>query len=338
MKLFKSTTVMAFLLIFTMVFSTACGGSKTGDNNSKGDGSTVLKLGHMSPETSPSQQYALKFKELIEEKTDGKYKIEIYPAGVLGKDRELAEGLQFGTLDLGIVTTSPMGNFVPEIQTLDLPFLFDGWDHVEKFVASPLAEELYSESEKSKIVTLSLITRGARSVTNSKKPIKTAADLKGLKIRVIESPIYVDTFTELGASPQAMSWGEVFTALQQGTINGHENAINTIHDERVYEVQKYVSLTEHIFAFFGVHASQNFWNNLSAEDQQIFKETAIEVSNEINALQRVEEEEYKQKLIDKGMEINEIDRAPLKDAVQSVYDKFSESHTDKYFKGIEDLR
>lgn len=346
---FKSTT-LSIILVLLMVLSTACsGGNKETAKDNKPATEVeqptatvepiVLKFGHMSPETSPSQKYALEFKKLIEERTNGKYQIEIFPSGVLGKDRELAEALQYGTLDLGIVTTSPMGNFVPAFQTLDLPFLFNGWEHVFKFMNDPIAEELYKESDSAKIITLGLIARGARSVTNSGEPIKSLEDLKGMKIRVIESPIYVDTFTALGASPQAMSWGEVFTALQQGTIDGQENAINTIYDERVYEVQDNVALTEHIFAFFGVHASESFWNSLSAEDQKIFKDTATELCDSISKEQQQEEETYKQKLIDEGgMEIFEVDREPMKALVQPVYDNFAKNNADKYYKAIDALQ
>ncbi len=349
---FKSVS-LSIILVVLMVLGTACGGNtsqpanqpaeneKPAGNEQQASSETrVIKLAHMSPELPDDayHMFALRFKEAIEEKTNGKFEVELYPAGVLGKDRELIEGLQYGTVDLAVITSSPMGNFVPSFQTLDLPFLFDDWNHVYKFLESDAAEELYKETESAGIITFGLIARGPRSVTNSGTPITSVEGLKGMKIRVIESPIFVDTFTALGAAPQAMSWGEVFTALQQGTIDGHENSIATINNERVYEVQDNVTLTEHIFAFTTAHASQTFWDTLTAEEQQLFKETAKEITLEVSKTQEEAEEDFLGRLKDAGMNVYEIDRAPMREMVKSVYDKFAQTNTDKYFKAIEELR
>lgn len=345
---FKSAT-LSIILVLLMVLGTACSGGNTtqptqqpaGNEQPAASGEKrVIKLAHMSPELPDDayHMFALRFKEAIEEKTNGKFEVELYPAGVLGKDRELAEGLQYGTIDLAVITSSPMGNFVPAFQTLDLPFLFDNWEHVYKFLESDAAEELYKESESAGIISLGLIARGPRSVTNSGAPITSVEGLKGMKIRVIESPIFVDTFTALGAAPQAMSWGEVFTALQQGTIDGHENSIATINNERVYEVQDNVTLTEHIFAFTTAHASKTFWDTLSAEEQKLFKETAEEITLQVSKEQEKAEADFLGRLKDAGMNVYEIDRAPMKEMVKSVYDKFAQTNTDKYFNAIEALR
>ncbi|WP_422485384.1 TRAP transporter substrate-binding protein [Gudongella sp. DL1XJH-153] len=299
----------------------------------------VVKLAYMSPEleNDPYHQFAVRFKEAIEEKTDGKYVFETYGGGVLGKDRELSEGLQYGTVDMAVITSSPMGNFVPAFQALDLPFLFSGWDHVHKFLESDLAEELYAESEEAGIISLGLIGRGARSVTNAGDPIQSVEDLKGMKIRVIESSIFVDTFSALGASPQAMSWGEVFTALQQGTIDGHENSMATINNERVYEVQDNVTKTEHIFAFTTAHASSNFWDSLPTEDQELFKEVAEEITIQITKEQEQEEQNFIKLLEEQGMNFYDINRDELKDLVNPVYEKFAGQNSDYFYKAIEAL-
>lgn len=301
----------------------------------------VLRFGYLSPQNpgDPYHDFAVKFKEEIEKKTNGRFQIDLFGAGVLGKDREMAEMLQFGTLDLAIITTSPMGNFVPAMQVLDLPFLFDGWEHVYQFMSSPLYVEFLKESDKIGIKTLALVARGARDLTSSKKPVKSLEDLKGLKLRVIESKVFVDTFTALGAAPQAMSWGEVFTALQQGTIDGHENSITTILNERVYEVQKYVTMTEHIFAFYGVHASAKLWKGLSDEDKKLFEETAAAIAQELSQKQKEVETKNIAALKEKGIEFFEIDRAPLKEKAKSVIDNFAKANTalDKYITGIQQL-
>jgi len=303
---------------------------------------TVLRFGYLSPQNpeDPAHEFASKFKAAIEEKTNGRFQIDLYGAGILGKDREMAEMLQFGALDLAIITTSPMGNFVPAFQVLDLPFLFDGWDHVFAFTQTPIYQEFLTESDKIGIKTLAVITRGARSVTNSGDPVESVEDLKGMKLRVIESKVFVDTFNALGAAPQAMSWGEVFTALQQGTIDGHENSIATILNERVYEVQENVTLTEHIFAFFSVHASSKLWNSLSDEDKVLFDDLASEIVAEVNEGQRQLEADYIEILKGNGITFYSIDREPLKEMTKSVIDEFGKANPNlvKYVEGIDAAR
>jgi tripartite ATP-independent transporter DctP family solute receptor len=302
----------------------------------------VLRFGYLSPQNpeDPYHEFAVKYKEAIEEKTNGRFQIDLYGAGILGKDREMAEMLQFGALDLAIITTSPMGNFVPAYQVLDLPFLFDSWEHVFKFMDSPIYQEFLKESDNINIKTLGIIARGPRSVTNNGKPIESVDDLKGMKLRVIESKVFVDTFEALGAAPQAMSWGEVFTALQQGTIDGHENSIATILNERVYEVQKNVALTQHIFAFCSVHASSKFWNSLSEEDKAIFDSLATEIAREVSEGQQIIESNYIELLKEKGLTFTEVDRAPMKKMTAPVIENFIKSNPSlsKYVEGIEAAR
>ncbi len=303
---------------------------------------TVLRFGYLSPQNpeDPYHEFAVKYKAAIEEKTNGRYQIDLYGAGILGKDREMAEMLQFGALDLAIITTSPMGNFVPAFQVLDLPFLFDGWDHVFRFTDAPVYQDFLKESDKIGIKTLAIIARGSRNVTNNGTPVQKVEDLKGMKLRVIESKVFVDTFTALGAAPQAMSWGEVFTALQQGTIDGHENSIATIFNERVYEVQSNVTMTQHIFAFCSAHASSKFWNSLSDEDKVLFDDLATEIAREVSEGQKVLEADYIEKLKGHGMNFFEIDRAPMIEMTKSIITDFEKANPglDKYVLGINEVR
>lgn len=332
-----------FLAIITvMLLVTACGGTKPTSTNTSTNTEkakvVTLKLGHMSPETSPYNVLAKKFIELVEQRTNGSVKIELFPAGQLGKDKELLEAMQSGTLDLGVITTSPMVNFVPEMGVLDLPYVFKDWDHVEKYLASPTLTEIMKESQKAKLVTMSMLPRGFRNVTNSKRPIEKPADLKDLKLRVIESPVYVDSFKAMGANAQAMSWGEVFTALQQKTIDGQENAINTIYDERLYEVQKYVSETSHMFAFAAVVAGKGSYDKLPPDVQKIMHDAALEAAKAVGKQQREEEALFKKKLQDKGMTFNDADREAFRQMVKPVHDNFATKQGDKYLKQLNALR
>lgn len=298
----------------------------------------VLKLGHINPETGNYHQYALAFKEAVESRSEGRLKIEIYPAGQLGYDRELLESIQFGNLDLGIITSSPIANFVPAFMALDFPFLFDNWDHVLKFIQSDACKELMQEGAADGLVGLGMLARGFRSTTNSVRPINSSADFAGLKMRVIESPIYIKTFEALGATVSAMSWGEVFTALQQGTIEAIELDYRTLYDERVYEVQKYLSATEHIFAFATMMTNPAVLDSLPEDLRQILTDCAVETAVSTSQLQVDIINSYIEKLQEEGLQYNECDRDELRSKVTSVRDWFTTTYGDKYLTAIESLR
>ncbi|MBA1335996.1 MAG: TRAP-type C4-dicarboxylate transport system, periplasmic component [Firmicutes bacterium] len=331
------------LLLFAAMLSGCAGGTKPSEGGNGSPAETesekiVLKLGHINPETGNYHQYALKFKELVETRSNGQVEIDIYPAGQLGYDRELLESLQFNNLDLSISTSSPIANFVPAFMALDFPFIFDDWDHVMRFIESDAAVEMMNEGADKNLIGLGMLARGFRSTTNSKKPLNSVADFKGMKMRVIESPIYIKTFEALGATVTAMSWGEVFTALQQGTIEAVELDYRTLYDERVYEVQKYLTGTEHIFAFATLMASKSKFESLPADVQQLLKDCAMEAGVEVSKAQIPIIEGYIQKLQDAGMEFNEIDREELRAKMGPVRDWFVKEYGDKYLKAIESCR
>ncbi len=336
----RRISAITIAAISAVVFSfTGCGKSAKAPEPAKASSQVYeLKLGHMTPETEPYHLAALKFKKLIEERSNGSVKITIYPAGQLGYDRELIEGMQFGTIDLAIVTSSPLVNFIPSFAVLDLPFLFRDWDHVQNVLKQGFMNDLYAEGAEKGLVPMALLPRGFRSVTNSKRPINSAADFKGLKLRVIESPVFVQTFEQLGATVTAMSWGEVFTALQQNALDGQENAINTINNERLYEVQKYVSLTEHIFAFATFTASKQKLEQLPADIQKLIRECAVEATAAEGLDARNAIADYRKKLEEKGMVFNTLDRAALRSKVQKVYDDFKTKYGDKYLTKIEAVK
>lgn len=297
----------------------------------------VLKLGHMMPLVSVEQSCALKFKELVETRSNGRLKIEIYPAGQLGRDKDILEALQFGTLDLGVITTSPQTNFAKEIGVLDVPYLFRDWDHVGKLMHADFYDSLLSSTEKAMFYNFCLLPRGFRNVTNNTRPIVEPSDLNGLKIRVIESPVFVDTFKALGASPQAMSWGEVFTALQQGAIDGQENAMITIYDEHVYEVQKYVSNTRHIFAFASLCGSKMLFDGYPKEDQDLIRQAAKDTADLMTGVVRADVKKVEDKLVAKGMKVNDVDADAFRSVIKPVQEKIAKDYSEDFFNKIKAL-
>lgn len=338
----KRNILLVSLVLALSIFVTACSSGTqtpaTPATPAAGDTpvaeAKVLKLGHQAPAGTAYDLLATTFKKYVEERTEGRYVIDIYNGGQLGGDRELMEALQVGNVEFNILTASDMGMFAPEMEVQDLPYLFNTWDEVFKFLESNAAKELYALSDPVGITTLSFMPRGFRHTTNNDGPLNVPADLKGLKIRVAESSIYIDTFNAFGASPQSMAWGEVFTALQQGTVDGHENTIVTIKDYKIEEVQKYLSETGHMFGFAAITTNPDFLAGLSAEDQEIVRQAAIDAGRDVGAVQQENELKAREELKAAGMEFNEVDKQAFIDLMAPVYDKYFQTHDKKYFDAI----
>lgn len=302
------------------------------------DGEEItLKLGHMSPLESPFNYYAEAFRDKIQERSGGRITIDIYPASQLGSDRELLEGIQIGTIDMAVNTSSAMTNFVKVYGVLDLPYVITSWDHARAYMASDASKALFEESKESGIYTLSMMPRGFRHTFNSVRPINSMEDMAGLKLRVVESSVYVDTFNAFGANPQSMAWGEVYTALQQNTIDGMENSYVTVYDYKMHEIQKYGSETSHMFAFAALNINDEVFASLSEADQALFRECALEAAYEIGLNQQTEEEHFKGLVEEGGVTINTLDITPFTAVVQPVYDKFTAEFGNEHFDAIKAL-
>lgn len=331
--------ILALCLALAMcLMIAACEGGESSSTGPTAENPTVLKLGHMGNETNPLNTYTMRFKERVEERTNGAVKIEVYGDKVLGTDRELLEQVQMGTLDMTVTTTSVLQNFIPAYATLDLPYLISGWDHCYKFFESDIYTKLLAEGADTGLTTLSLAGRGFRHVTTNDRPIRNLADIKGLKLRVIESSVYNDTFTAFGANPQAMSFGEVITALQQGTIEGHENSYAVIEQEHVYEVQNTVSETAHMFAFFDMVIGTEVLNKFPAEIQEIIRTAALEAGLEETQAEQADENNVKDRLRGFGMTlIEDVAVDEFRAVVQPVYDKFGQNNDLYYLNAIQAL-
>ncbi len=343
----KRNLILVSLVLLVAMLLSACSSSNEPASTSSapeqsGTASTetkVLKLGHIAAPGTAYDNFANEFKRQIEEKSDGRYVIDVYPAGQLGVDRELMESLQIGNVDFTVITASDINQFVPEMAVQDLPFLFMSWDHVFKFLESDAAKEFAALTDSVGMKTLGFMPRGFRHVTSNIAPVNTPADLKGLKIRVAESEVYIDTFKNLGANAQAMAWGEVFTALQQGTIDAHENTVITTRDYKINEVQKYMSETGHFFAFAMMQMNTELFNNMSPDDQKMFTETGYEVAAQLGKEQQANEAAAKKELEGLGMVFNEVEnKQAFVDLVQPVYNKFLETQDSKFLDAIKALQ
>lgn len=281
----------------------------------------TLKLGHIADPQNPYAMGAEKFAELVKEKTGGAVEIQIFPSSQLGNQRDLIEGLTFGTVDLTMTSTAVLGNFLTEAAVFDLPFIFRDIPHAYKALDT-VGMEICKPLEKRGIKVLSMFENGVRHMTNNRNPIRKPEDVKGLKIRVMEQPIYIEMMKALDASPTPMAFGELFTALQQGVVDGQENPFSIIYSSSFYEVQKYLSVTGHIWGSALLCFNSSVWNKISEEDKAIVKKAADKWRDEQRRQTVAQEGEFLQKLKDKGMEVAEVDKAAFQQAVQSVWNEY----------------
>ncbi|MFV0436405.1 MAG: TRAP transporter substrate-binding protein [Desulfopila sp.] len=319
----RTTSSFALLLFLTtLVLTSAQNGFAAGK---------VIKLAHVVNEKDGFQVAAVKFKELVEQGSD--YTIEIHPNAELGDERTLLEGMQFGTIDMGIITNGPVSNFSPQIAVLELPFLFASNAQAYKIMDGPIGRELLDNLDQVGLKGLAYAERGFRNLTNSKREVNSPADLKGLKIRVMENPVYIDTFKALGANAVPMAWTEALTAMQQGTIDGQENPINVIYSFKLAETQKFMSFTRHTYAPALIMISPALYASFDESTQKLFTASAQQAAEYERNWNAEQEAEQLAAIKAMGMQVAEPDLAPFKEAVAPVYDKYGKKFS-KYLDAI----
>lgn len=296
-------------------------------------GAVTLKLGHIAEPENPYGQGADHFANLVKERTKGEVIIQVYPSSQLGNQRDLVEGLTFGTVDMTLTGTAVLGNFIPEVAVFDLPFVFRDIPHAYKALDT-VGMDLCKKGEGRGMITLAIWENGVRHMTNNKRPIKTPEDMKGLKMRVMEQPVYIEMMKALGASPTPMAMSELYTALQKGVIDGQENPLAHIATKRFYEVQKYISLTGHTYASEPLLISTVSWKKLTPEQQQIVRQAALDTRDWQRELCRNLEGTFLKVIKDSGKsEVNDdVDKAAFANATKSVWklysDKFGTANID----------
>lgn len=279
---------------------------------------------------SPDSHYGIgaqAFIDTLTELSGGDFTGEQAAAGQLGGERDMIEGLQIGSLDVVITSTGPLGNFVPEVFVLDLPFLFRDYDHARAVLDGDIGQELLAKIGENDLVGLAWTENGFRHVTNSQRPVNTPEDLNGLKLRTMENRVHMAAFGDMGAAPTPMAFPELFTALQQGVVDGQENPITVISSSKFWEVQKYVSLTGHVYSPAVILASPVIYDGLTEEQQGWFQEAAAASAAATRAEVNRLEDAGVALLRENGMEvITDIDKAPFATLAEPAY----AIYTDEY--------
>jgi tripartite ATP-independent transporter DctP family solute receptor len=236
---------------------------------------TVIKIGHGTNEQFHMHRAMLKFEELVEAGSNGDIDIQIFPSSQMGLDREMIEGAQTGVLEMAIAPSSFFAGWDPAFGVIELPYMYPSKDVAFKVLHSSVGDQMLERLAALDLTGLGWMELGLRHVTNNTREIVAPADLEGIKLRTMKVPAHVDTFTALGANPTPMNFGEVYSALQQGVIDGEENPIAIIDSARFYEVQKYMSLTGHVFAVYIPVISKPFFDSLSPEYQKLIRESLV---------------------------------------------------------------
>jgi tripartite ATP-independent transporter DctP family solute receptor len=282
---------------------------------------TVIKIGHGAAESFHMHRALLKFEELVETGSNGEIDVQIFPSSQMGPDREMIEGVQTGVLEMAIPPSSFFAGWDPAFAVIELPYMYASKDIAFDVLDGAAGDSMLARVENQGLVGLGWLELGVRNVTNNVRPIASPQDLEGVKLRTMKVPAHVATFESLGANPTPMNFGEVYSALQQGVIDGQENPLAIITSQRFYEVQKYLSTTGHVFAVYMPVVSKPFFDSLSAEHQQLIRASMARARAHQAELVAAEDASQLDEIRSAGVEVLELtaeQRQAFADQTESV--------------------
>ena len=291
----------------------------------------VLKLAETHPADYPTTLGDYEFARLVEEKTEGRVKIEVFPAAQLGEEKDVIEQVQIGAIDLTRTSIAPLTEFAPSLNVLQLPYIYRDADHMWNVLNSEIGENFLKSVESANFVGLGWFDPGQRNFYNSQKEITSLADLKGLKFRVMQSELMMDMVAALGASPTPLPYGEVYSAIQTGIIDGAENNWPSYDTSSHFEVAKYYTIDGHVRVPEIIIASSIAMQKISAEDLAIMKEAAKEAQAFQIEKWEAKEVESRKKVEEAGSIITELTpeaKAEFAAAMEPVYQKYAAEYTD----------
>lgn len=329
--MFKIKTILSVLMVSVLtLFVVGCGGGSEDGAKDK----VVIKFSHVVAETTPKGQAALKFKELVEQKSGGKMEVQVFPSSQLCGDKEELEALQANNVQFIAPSVTKLVGFVPSFQLVDMPFLFANDQAAYNFYDGASGQKLMQSLEPKGMVGMAWWPNGAKHFTNSKLPLKSPADFNGLKFRTQSGGLLDAQFKALGAGSQTLAFAEVYQALQNGTVDGQENTFNNIDTQKYSEVQKYLTISNHGRLDYVVLTNTKFWNGLAPEQQQILSDAMKEAT----AYERQLAEELNNKSLEKMKasgkvevyELSEADREAFVKALEPLYAEYTEKIGKEY--------
>lgn len=301
-----------------------------------------LKFGHYAAETHPGHKATLMFAEAVEKRTNGEITVKIYPANALGSPPEVLEQNKLGAIDMSLPTQGALDKYVREFSVVMMPFVYDDYEHCWRVLDGPFMEWTAPKLESQNLVFLSNWEWGFRNVTNNMRPVMTPADMKGLKMRTPPELQLQAAMEACGAVVTKIAFPELYNALKQGVVDGQENPLAVIYHFKIYEVQKHLALTRHVYNSMVHVMSKRTWDKLTSEQQKIINEESRRAGQWFRDRMVEEEGELIQKLKDQGMQVTNPDIAKFREAMQPAYDRIAEyagkENVEKFLKMVDAAR
>ena len=284
--------------------------------------SLVIKASDVHAMDYPTVQAIVEMGQKLEKATNGRLSIKMFPSMQLGGEKEALEQVQVGALGMTRVSVGVVGPIVDDLNVFNMPYLFRSIAHMDKVLDGPIGDELLAKLTKGNLIGLGWMDAGARSFYDSKRPIRTPADLRGLKVRVMGNPMFVEMANAMGGNGISMGFDELYSALQTGVVDGAENNSPSYLFDNHYQVAKYYSLTEHLMVPEIFVFSKKIWDPLSSDDQKLIRTLSRETQLRERALWNAREHEAMEKLKAQGVQIITVDKTPLIEAVKPLHEKY----------------
>jgi tripartite ATP-independent transporter DctP family solute receptor len=281
----------------------------------------TFKSADIHPDGYPTVEAVKYMGEILARESNGRMHIQMFSSGQLGDEKDTIQQTQFGVIELNRINLAPLNGLIPETRVPSMPFLFRSVDHMHAVVDGPIGDEILKKFDSQGLVGLAFYDSGARSFYNSKRPIKTLDDMKGLKLRVIQSEVFIDTINALGGSATPMPTGEVYSAIQTGVVDGAENNWPTYQSQRHFEQAKYYSLSEHSMSPEVLVMSKRVFDKQTPEDQALIRKAAKESVAKMRELWQAREKTAQAAVLAAGVQANEVDKTVFEKAVEPVYAK-----------------
>lgn len=295
---------------------------------------TTLRFAHTQPVSDTHHTAALHFAERVEELTNGEIIVTVHPAGELGNDPAILEGVRLGTIDIGQTGNPFYTRFEPKLNVLDLPYLFESYDHVYKAIDGDIGRDLLASLEQHRMKGLAFWEIGFRKITNSVRPVRVPADVQGMKIRTTPNPAHVQAFELWGANPTPMAFTEVYLALETGAVDGQENPVNIIRSNRFHEVQDFLSMTDHAYTVSIVSMNLDKFRSLTEQQQEAMVTAAREAAELQRKLNREQDDEGLAEIKAAGVEvIEDVDREAFK---AMAFEPVSQTYVDQHGRDVLD--
>ena len=323
--------IVSLFLACLMLFALTGGAVSASADNTKP--TYTFTFGTVDTEEHPTTMSAHKLAEILEEKAPGRWQIDVFPNSTLGGAAELVESVQMGIVDMACPATSFVANYVPTLGVLDLPYMFTNREEAYAVLDGEIGQQLAKDIETAGMKHLTYWEVGFRCLANSKRPINTVEDVSGLRLRIVSNEVHQALFTALGVDPVPMGLADALVANQQGTIDGMDNPLSGLYSTSVYEFDKYIAVTNHVYTAQAVIMSEKAWNSMTPEDQEIFME-AVKASTEFDREEQARQTEAAvAALEDKGCEVSYPDVSGFVEKMDTVYDLFPQ-----YAEAIEAIK